>query len=365
MALQCGIIGIANVGKTTLFNCFSNTRGETTSYAFTTNKSNIGVISVPDNRLIEIEKLQPTKKVVPVTFEIVDIPGLTKGANTGEGVGNKFLNDIRNTDALIHVLRCFDDDNLSHIDGTVDPVRDKETIELELQIKDLESVEKKIRKLEKIAKAGDKEAKKGVEILHLYKSHLEDFQSARTISLDERDRKIAEDILLLTDKPVLYVCNVDDSSAVSGNHYVEKVRETLGEEKTEILVIAGSLEADIAEFDDVDDRQEFLVDVGLIEPGVNKLIRSAYKLLELQTFFTAGPKEIHAWTLKRGMKALQAAGAIHSDMERGFIRAEVMKYSDFVTYGSENKCREAGRLSVEGKNYEVQDGDILYIRFNV
>ena len=365
MALQCGIIGIANVGKTTLFNCFSNTRGETTSYAFTSNRSNIGRISVPDNRLIELQKLFSTEKVVPVTFEIVDIPGLTKGASLGEGVGNKFLSDIRNTDALIHVLRCFDDDTLPHIDGTVNPVRDKETVELELQIKDLESVEKKIEKLEKVAKAGDKEAKKEVELLNVYKSHLGDCNSARTICLEESEKKIVDDLFLLTAKPVLYVCNVDDQSAVSGNHYVEAVREALSGEEAEILVIAGSIEADIAEFDDPDDRREFLEEIGLREPGVNKLIRSAYKLLDLQTFFTMNPREIHAWTLKRGMKAPQAAGTVHSDMERGFIRAEVMKYTDFVTYGSEQKCREAGKLSVEGKQYEVQDGDILYIRFNV
>ncbi len=365
MALQCGIIGIANVGKTTLFNCFSNTRGETTSYAFTSNRSNIGRISVPDNRLTALQKLYQTEKVVPVTFEIVDIPGLTKGASLGEGVGNKFLGDIRNTDALIHVLRCFDDDSLPHIDGTVDPVRDKETVELELQIKDLESVEKKIQKIEKVAKAGDKEAKKEVELLNLYKNHLEDCKPVRTIPLDESERKIVDDLFLLTDKPVLYVCNVDDASAVSGNHYVENVRNNLSGEEAEILVIAGGIEADISEFDDPDDRQEFLEEVGLHEPGVNKLIRSAYKLLDLQTFFTMNPKEIHAWTLKRGMKAPQAAGTVHSDMERGFIRAEVMKYEDFVTYGSEQKCREAGKLSVEGKQYEVQDGDILYIRFNV
>jgi GTP-binding protein YchF len=365
MSLQCGIIGIANVGKTTIFNCFSNTRGETTSYAFTSNKSNIGRISVPDNRLTELEKLYPTGKVVPVTFEIVDIPGLAKGASMGEGVGNKFLSDIRNTDALIHVLRCFDDDKLPHIDGSVEPVRDKETVELELQIKDLESVEKKIQKLEKIARAGDKVAKKEVELLICYKNHLEDCQSVRTISLDEEEKRIVDDLFLLTAKPVLYVCNVDDASAVSGNQYVEKVREATAGEEIEMLVIAGSLEADIAEFDDPKDRQEFLEDVGLHEPGVNKLIRSAYKLLDLQTFFTMNPKEIHAWTLKRGMKAPQAAGTVHSDMERGFIRAEVMKYTDFVTCGSEQKCREAGKLAVEGKNYEVNDGDILYIRFNV
>jgi GTP-binding protein YchF len=312
-----------------------------------------------------LERLYPTGKVIPVTFEIVDIPGLTRGASLGEGVGNKFLSDIRNTDALIHVLRCFDDDKLPHIDGTVDPVRDKETVELELQIKDLESVGKKIQKLEKIAKAGDKEAKNGVGLLTLFKNHLEDCQSARTIPMDEKDKRIVDDLFLLTAKPILYVCNVDDASALSGNKYVEKVREAIAGEEAEMLVIAGSLEADIAEFDDPKDRQEFLEDIGLHEPGVNKLIRSAYKLLDLQTFFTMGPKEIHAWTLKRGMKAPQAAGTIHSDMERGFIRAEVMKYADFITYGSEQKCREAGRLFVEGKQYEVQDGDILYIRFNV
>ncbi|UCG28611.1 MAG: redox-regulated ATPase YchF [Bacteroidales bacterium] len=365
MGLQCGIIGITNSGKTTIFNCFSSSKGETTSYAFTSSRSNMGMISVPDKRLDELVKLHPVDKIVPATVEIVDIPGLTKGASMGEGIGNKFLADIRNTDALIHVLRCFDDDNLPHIDGTVDPVRDKETIELELQIKDIESVDKKIQKLEKIAKSGDQEARKGLEVLKVYKDHLEDFQSARSVLLEEEDRKFADDLFLFTSKPVLYVCNVDELSAVRGNQYVERVRDAIKDEDTEVLVIAGALEAEIAELEEVSDREEFLADAGLEEPGVNKLIRSAYKLLDLQTFFTMNPKEIRAWTLKRGMKAPQAAGVIHSDMERGFIKAEVIKYEDFITCGSEHKCREAGKLHVEGKDYEVKDGDILYIRFNV
>ncbi len=365
MSLQCGIIGITNVGKSTLFNCMSNTKVETTRFAFSTNKSNVGVVDVPDPRLYELEKFQPTDRIVPATVEIVDIPGLTRGANQGEGVGNKFLADIRNTDALIHVLRCFDDESLPHVEGSVNPVRDIETINLELQIKDLESVEKKIIRLEKAAKAGDKEARHGVEVLNEYKAHLEDFQNARTIQVSEQDKKYIDDLFLLTNKPVMYVCNVDDASAVSGNAYVEKVREFLKEEETEILVLAAKMEAEISELEDMEDRKVFLEDAGLTEPGVDKLIRSAYSLLNLMSFFTVGPKEIRAWTIRKGMTAPNAAGAIHSDLERGFIRAEVMKYKDFVSLGSEHACKEAGKLAVEGKNYIVQDGDILHIRFNV
>ena len=365
MALQCGIIGIANVGKTTLFNCISNTKGETTNFAFSSNKSNVGIINVPDNRLKELEKLQPTEKLVPATVEIVDIPGLTKGANKGEGVGNKFLGDIRNTDALIHVLRCFDDENLPHIDGSVDPVRDIETIDFELQVKDLESVEKKIQRLEKIAKSGDKDARQGIEVLVNIKNHLEDFQNVRTLDLKDQEKKYIDDIFLLTVKPVMYVCNVDEASAVSGNNYVDKVKEFLSVQNTEILVIAGKTEAEIAELEDEEDRQAFLADVGLTEPGVNRLVRSAYSMLNLFSFFTVGPKEIRAWTIKKGMTAPQAAGVIHSDLERGFIRAEVIKYNDFITLGSEHACKEKGKLLVEGKTYIVEDGDILHIRFNV
>ena len=365
MGLQCGIIGVTNVGKSTIFNCMSSSKVETTNFAFSSNKSNIGIINVPDKRLQELVKLQPTEKVIPATVDIVDIPGLTKGANQGEGVGNKFLADIRNTDALIHVLRCFDDENLPHVDGSVDPVRDVETIDFELQVKDLESVEKKIERFEKLIKTGDKDAKQGIVVLQELKSHLESMQNARDFSISDANKKYIDDLFLLTAKPIIYVCNVDDKSAIEGNHYVDSVKEALKEQDTQILIIAGELEAEIAELEDEDDRNEFLTDAGLTEPGVNKLIRSAYSLLNLMSFFTVGPKEIRAWTIKKGMTAPQSAGAIHSDLERGFIRAEVMKYEDFVTIGSEVKVKEAGKFHVEGKNYIVEDGDILHIRFNV
>jgi len=365
MALQCGIIGITNVGKTTIFNCISNTKGETNAFAFSATKSNIGVVQVPDPRLYELEKHQVTDRIVNTTVEIVDIPGLAKGSNKGEGVGNKFLGDIRNTDALIHVLRCFDNDALPHIDGSVDPVRDLETVDLELQVKDLESVEKKIEKLEKAVRAGDKDAKRGVEVLNHFREHFENFNNARTLELKDDDRKYIDDIFLLTMKPVIYVCNVDENSAINGNKYVEKVREYFKGKDAEVLVIAGAIEAEIAELESDEDRKAFLNDAGLSEPGVDQLVRAAYKMLNLQTFFTVGPMEIRAWTIKKGMKAPEAAGVIHSDLERGFIRAEVMKYNDFVKLGSEHACKEAGKFHIEGKSYVVDDGDILHIRFNV
>lgn len=364
MALKCGIIGVANVGKSTLFNCMSSTKVETTAFAFTSNKSNVGVVEVPDPRLRKLNEFQETDKIIPATVEIVDIPGLAKGANKGEGVGNQFLSDIRNTDALIHVLRCFDDENLPHIDGSVDPVRDIETINLELQVKDLESVEKKMEKEQKLAKVGDKDAKKAMEVLEVYKTHLEDFQNASTAPVSSDDKKYIEDLFLLTEKPVMYVCNVDDASANSGNAYTEKVKSFLEGTGADILVLAGKLEAEISELDP-EDRADFLTDAGLTEPGVAKLVRAAYAMLNLISFFTVGPKEIRAWTIRRGMTAPQAAGAIHSDLERGFIRAEVMKYDDFVTLGSEQACKDKGKFHVEGKNYVVDDGDILHIRFNV
>jgi hypothetical protein len=365
MALQCGIIGITNVGKTTIFNCISNTKGETNAFAFSATKSNIGVVQVPDPRLYELEKHQVTDRIVHTTVEIVDIPGLAKGSNKGEGVGNKFLGDIRNTDALIHVLRCFDNDALPHIDGSIDPVRDLETVDLELQVKDLESVEKKIEKLEKAGRAGDKDAKRGVEVLNQFREHFENFNNARTLELKDEDRKFVDDIFLLTMKPVIYVCNVDENSAVNGNKYVEKVKEYFKGKDAEVLVIAGAIEAEIAELESDEDRKAFLNDAGLTEPGVDQLVRAAYKMLNLQTFFTVGPMEIRAWTIKKGMKAPEAAGVIHSDLERGFIRAEVMKYNDFVKLGSEHACKEAGKFHIEGKSYVVDDGDILHIRFNV
>lgn len=362
------------MGKSTLFNCMSNTRVETSSFAFTSNKSNVGMVNVPDPRLYHLEKFQSTEKIIPATVEIVDIPGLTKGASQGEGVGNKFLSDIRNTDALIQVLRCFDDEQLAHIDGSVNPVRDIETINLELQVKDLESVEKKMERLAKIAKTGDKDARRGIEVLEQYKAHLEDFQNARSLKVSDSDRKHVEDLFLLTSKPVMYVCNVEDEAAIAGNAYAEQVKAYLaaeagksGEsgEQPEILVLAARLESEIAELENEEDRREFLADAGLEEPGVNKLIRSAYSMLNLISFFTVGPKEIRAWTIRKGALAPEAAGAIHSDLQRGFIRAEVMKYEDFISLGSEQACKDKGKLSVEGKNYLVEEADILHIRFNV
>ena len=364
MALQCGIIGIANVGKSTLFNCMSNTKVETSSFAFTSNKSNVGVVDVPDPRLFNLVNFQATEKVIPATVGIVDIPGLARGANKGEGVGNSFLADIRTSDALIHVLRCFDDEELAHIEGSIDPVRDIETINLELQVIDMESVEKKIIRLGKLVKTGDKDAKRGIEVLEVYKDTLENFQNASSAEVSESDKKYIDDLSLLTVKPVMYVCNVEDEAAVLGNEHVNKVKEFLKDEGEEILVLAARLEAEISELDE-DDRKDFLDDAGLTEPGVSKLVRSAYSMLNLMSFFTVGPKENRAWTIRRGMTAPQAAGVIHSDLERGFIRAEVIKYGDFITLGSEHACKEAGKLGVEGKNYIVGDGDILHIRFNV
>jgi ribosome-binding ATPase len=365
MALQCGIIGITNIGKTTIFNCISNTKVETNAFAFSATKSNIGVVQVPDKRLYELEKYQVTDRIVHTTVEIVDIPGLARGANKGEGVGNKFLADIRNTDALIHVLRCFDDDSLPHIDGSVDPVRDLETVDLELQVKDLESVEKKMQRLERAAKTGDKDAKHGIEVLLRFKDHFEGFNNARSIPVKEDEKKYLDDLFLLTMKPVIYVCNVDEKSALTGNRHVERVKDYLKGKDAEILIIAGKTEAEIAELESIDDRNAFLKDAGLEEPGVDQLVRAAYRMLNLQTFFTVGPMEIKAWTIKKGMTAPLAAGVIHSDLERGFIRAEVMKYNDFITLGSEHACKEAGKFFIEGKNYVVEDGDILHIRFNV
>lgn len=363
MPLRCGIIGLAGCGKTTLFNCISNTRADVHKASFTGSKSNLGIMNVPDQRLLEIDKLIHSAKIVPTTIEMVDIPGLTKGGNQNEG--NKFLADIRNVDSLIHVIRCFDDPMMPHVEGSVDAIRDKETVDLELQIRDLESVEKKISKAEKLAKTGDKDARHALDILKIYKEHLESFQSARTAPVNKEDKKHIEDLFLLSDKPVLYVCNVDDKSAVSGNVFSQKFLESIQNENAEVLIVAGKLEAEIAELESAEDREIFLADAGLKEPGVNRLVRSAFHLLDLMNFFTAGPKEVRAWTIKKGMTAPQAAGVIHSDLERGFIRAEVMKYEDFIRLKTEHACREAGKLFIEGKNYVVDDGDIMHIRFNV
>ncbi|MDZ7740359.1 MAG: redox-regulated ATPase YchF [Bacteroidota bacterium] len=362
--MNCGIVGLTNTGKTTIFNCISNKKAESSNYAFSASKSNIGIVAVNDPRLKEIDQFIRAEKIVPATVELVDIPGLTKGSSQGEGVGNKFLQDIQQSNAIIHVLRCFDDENLPHIEGSVDPVRDKEIVDLELQVRDLEMVERKIERTKKLA-VHDKAARKELELLLRLKDHFEDFKNARDFEISKEEREHIKDLFLLTEKPVLYVCNVDDASATSGNDYSARVKEVVKSEDTGVLIIAGQLEAEISELEDEDDRRAFLADAGLTEPGVNKLTRSAYTLLKLQSFFTAGPKEVRAWTIKKGMTAQQAAGVIHSDLERGFIRAEVMKFDDFVSLGSEQAVKDAGKFKLEGKNYIVEEGDIMHIRFNV
>lgn len=365
MALQCGIVGLPNVGKSTLFNCLSNAKAQAANFPFCTIEPNVGVITVPDERLEKLESLVKPQRVVPTTIEIVDIAGLVKGASKGEGLGNQFLGNIRETDAIIHVLRCFKDDNVVHVDGSVDPIRDKDVIDTELQFKDLETVDKRIVKVRKQAEIGQKEAKAEYEVLSMLKSTLEQGRSARGAALSENQLEIAQDFQLLTLKPVLYVCNVDEGSVVSGNEYSEKVKAAVKEENAEVILISAAAEADIAGLDTYEERQEFLQDMGLEEAGVNKLIRSAYKLLELQTYFTAGEKEVRAWTIEKGMTAPQAAGVIHTDFEKGFIRAETIAYDDFATLGSEAAVKEAGKMRIEGKEYIVKDGDVMHFRFNV
>ena len=365
MGLKCGIVGLTNSGKTTMFNCISNTKAAVTDFAYSTNKSNIGVCPVPDERLANIDTFIKADKLIYATLDVVDIPGLAKGASQGEGIGNSFLADVRLCDALIHVLRCFDNENLPHVEGSVDPVRDIEIVDFELQVKDLEQINKKMLKVEKAVKAGEKTAKHDYEVLQKYKAHLENFQNVRTMEATPEEKAVVSDMMLLTEKPMMFVCNVNDDDAVNGNAYVDSVREYLKDKDAEMLVIAAKIEAEIAELESAEDRAEFLRDAGLNEPGVNKVIQAAYKMLNLISFFTVGGKENRAWTIRKGMLAPQAAGVIHSDLERGFIRAEVIKYADLVQLGSELKCKEAGKLAVEGKNYEVQDGDILHIRFNV
>ena len=364
--MKAGIVGLPNVGKSTLFNCLSNAKAQSANFPFCTIEPNIGVVNVPDERLEKLESLVNPERVMPATVEIVDIAGLVKGASKGEGLGNKFLANIRETDAIIHVLRCFDNDNIVHVDASIDPIRDKETIDMELQLKDLETVEKKLDKVKKAARTGDKVALKELDLLTKVKENLEAAISVRAIDFTEKEREeFISPLQLLTDKPVLYVCNVDEASAVSGNDYVNKVLEAVKDENAEVLVLAVATEADIMELEEYEERQMFLEDLGLEEPGVSKLIRSAYKLLNLQTYFTAGEKEVRAWTIHIGDSAPQAAGVIHTDFEKGFIRAEVIKYEDFVHFGSELKVKEAGKLAVEGKEYIVQDGDMMNFRFNV
>ncbi len=364
--MKAGIVGLPNVGKSTLFNCLSNAKAQSANFPFCTIEPNLGVVNVPDERLTTLAKLVNPEKTIPATVEIVDIAGLVKGASKGEGLGNQFLANIRETDAIIHVLRCFENDNIVHVEGSVDPIRDKEIIDIELQLKDLETVEKRLEKVHRAARTGDKDAQKLQAILNTIKEGLEQAQNVRQLDFSEKEREeVIQGLQLLTDKPVLYVCNVSEADAAVGNPLVDKVQEIATAENAEVLTLAVSIEADINELDTFEERQVFLEDLGLTEPGAAKLIRKAYALLQQQTYFTAGEKEVRAWTFPVGATAPQAAGVIHTDFEKGFIRAEVISYEDYNTYQTEAKVKEAGKMRIEGKEYTVQDGDVMHFRFNV
>ena len=363
--MKAGIVGLPNVGKSTLFNCLSNTKAQSANFPFCTIEPNIGIINVPDHRLTEIESYVNPEKVIPATVEIVDIARLVKGASKGEGLGNQFLANIRETDAIIHVLRCFDDNNIVHVENTIDPVRDKEIIDLELQLKDLETLEKRKEKISRLIKTGNKEASFQHDVLIKMIDHLQSFNPVRSIDFSEKEMVFSNTLDLITNKPVLYVCNVDESSAINGNDYVNKVKDAIKNENSDLLILAVATEADINELDNFDDRKAFLDDIGLSEAGSSKLIKKSYDLLNLQTYFTAGVKEVRAWTINKGMTAPQAAGVIHTDFEKGFIRAEVISFKDYSEFKSEIKVKEAGKLNIEGKDYIVNDGDVMHFRFNV
>ncbi|MBY5957100.1 redox-regulated ATPase YchF [Membranicola marinus] len=365
MALQCGIVGLPNVGKSTLFNALTAAKALAANYPFATKDPNVGIITVPDDRLNELEKIVNPERVLPTTVEIVDIAGLIKGASQGEGLGNQFLANIREVNAILHVVRCFENDNVIHVDGKIDPVQDKEIIDTELLLKDIDAVTKRVEKLKKNAKSGDKEAVRQLEFGQYILEQLEEGHPARTIELSKDQQELMNDMMLLTAKPVLYVCNVDENSVISGNAMTEKFKEAVKDEQAGVILISAEIESEIIQLDDPEERLMFLEEMGLQEPGVNRLIRTSYELLELITYFTAGVKEVRAWTVPKGAKAPQAAGVIHSDFEEGFIRAEVISYEDYIKYGSEAAVKEAGKMAVEGKEYVVQDGDIMHFRFNV